>query len=132
MIWFLRCLFVVVLGSMLAVTSWAGMHQSLSAFAHSATFRDPWVIATLFDAYWAFIGVYVWVAWKEQSLAARVLWFVALIALGNIAIACYFLRELFSVPASGPVDPVFSRRNPGRLALPGVLAALSVAIYAFA
>ena len=121
MIWLLRVLFVVVLGSMLAVTSWAGMHQSLSAFVHSATFRDPWVIATLFDAYWAFVAVFIWVAWKEQSLAARLLWFVSLIALGNIAIAIYFLRELFAVPASGPLDPVFSRRNPGRVVDPRLL-----------
>ena len=71
MIWFLRVLFVVVIGSMVAVTSWAGSHQSLGAFAHSTTFRDPWVIATLFDAYWAFITFYVWVAWKERSVPAR-------------------------------------------------------------
>lgn len=132
MIWFLRCLFAVVLGSMLWVTSWAGLHQSLGAFAHSATFRDPWVIATLFDAYWAFLGVYVWLGWKEQSLPARVLWFVALIALGNIAIASYFLRELFSVPANGPLDPVLARRNPGKVGLPAVLTLISVVIYAFA
>lgn len=132
MIWFLRGLFVVVLGSMLWVTTWAGLHQSLGAFARSATIRDPWVIATLFDAYWAFIAVYVWVAWKEQSLAARVLWFVALIALGNLAIAAYFLRELFSVPATGPLAEIFSRRNPGRVVLPGILTAASVAIYLLA
>lgn len=132
MIWFLRGLFVVVLGSMLWVTTWAGLHQSLGAFARSATIRDPWVIATLFDAYWAFIAVYVWVAWKEQSLAARVLWFVALIALGNLAIAAYFLRELFSIPATGPLADVFARRNPGRVVLPGILTAASVAIYLLA
>ena len=107
MILFLRSLFIVVVASMLAVTSWASMHQSLGAFAHGPVIRDPWVVATLLDAYWAFIGVHVWVAWKEQSLPARVLWFVALIALGNIAVACYFLRELFSVPARGSVVPVF-------------------------
>jgi len=132
MIWFLRCLFVVVLGSMLWVTSWAGMQQSLGAFAHSATMRDPWVIATLFDAYWAFIAVYVWVAWKEPSLAARVLWFISIIALGNMAIAAYFLRELFSIPATGPLADVFARRNPGRLVLAGILTAASVAIYLLA
>lgn len=132
MVWFLRCLFIAVLGSMLAVTSWASVQQSLSSFAHSATFRNPWVIATLFDAYWAFIAVFVWVAWKEQSLAARVLWFISLIALGNLAIAVYFLRELFAIPADSSLDPVFMRRNPGRLVLPGVLALLSATIYALA
>ena len=71
----------------------------------SEVFTHPWFIATLFDAYWAFIAFYVWVAWKEQSAAARVGWFVAIIALGNIAMAAYLLRELFAVPAAGPLDP---------------------------
>ena len=132
MIWFLRVLFVVVIGSMVAVTSWAGSHQSLGAFAHSTTFRDPWVIATLFDAYWAFITFYVWVAWKERSVPARLLWFVSIILLGNTAMASYMLAQLFAVPASGPPEEVCVRRQPGRVALPAVLTVLSVAIYAFA
>ena len=132
MILFLRFLFIVVIGSMLWVTSCASLHQSLGAFAHSATFRDPWVIATLFDAYWAFITFFVWVAWKEQSLVARLLWFVAIILLGNLAMSAYMLAQLFAVPADGPLDAVFTRRQPGKLALPGVLAALAIGIYLLA
>jgi hypothetical protein len=132
MIWALRILFVVVLGSMLWVTIWAGSHQALGDFARGPVIRDPWVIATLFDAYWAFIAVFTWIAWKEQSLPARLLWFVALIALGNLAIAAYMLRELFSVPAAGPLNDVFARRNPGRAMLPGLLTAVSVVVYLFA
>ncbi len=134
MIWFLRVLFLLVIASMLAVTSWASLHQSLGAFVRSATFREPWVIATLFDAYWAFIAFYVWVAWKEQSLAARVLWFVAIIALGNIAMAAFMLREFFAVSASDTtaLTTVFTRRNPGALLLPGLLTAGSVAVYLLA
>jgi hypothetical protein len=132
MILFLRFLFITVIGSMLWVTSWASLNQSLGDFARSATFRDPWVVATLFDAYWAFISFYVWVAWKEQSLPARLLWFVSIILLGNLAMAAYMLRELFSVSATGPLDVVFTRPNPGRLLLPGLLAAASVAIYLLA
>lgn len=129
MIWFLRLLFAVVLATMLAVTTWASLHQPLGEFVRGATFRDPWVLATLADAYWGFIAVFVWVAWKEQSLPARLLWFLSLVALGNIAIAAYLLRELFSVPAAGPLDPVFTRRNPGRILLPGLLALGSAAVY---
>ena len=65
MILLLRLLFMTVIASMLGVTSWASLHQSLGAFVHGATLRDPWVIATLFDAYWAFVTFFVWVAWKE-------------------------------------------------------------------
>jgi hypothetical protein len=136
MIWFLRLLFCAVIASMLGVTTWASLHQSLGDFARSATIRDPWVIATLFDAYWAFITFYAWVAWKEQSWGARVLWFVSIILLGNITMAAYMLRELFSVsaaePAHGALDKVFARRNPGGLLLPGILAVLSLAVYLLA
>ena len=132
MIWFLRALFIVVISSMLGVTSWAGLHQSLGDFARSATFRDPWVIATLFDAYWAFITFFVWVAWKEGSALARILWFIAIMLLGNLAMATYMLAELFRVPAAGRLHDVFARQNPGKILLPGILTALSIAIYLLA
>ncbi len=134
MILFLRILFFTVLASMLWVTTWASLHQPLGAFVRSPLIRDPWVIATLFDAYWAFIAFFVWVAWKEQSLAARVLWFLALIALGNLAIAIYMLVQLFRVSAASPdaLTAVFTQRQPGHLALPGTLAVVSGAIYLLA
>ncbi len=131
MIPFLRGLFIVILLSMLAVTSWASLQTPLFEIPREVL-RHRWFIATLFDAYWAFIVFYVWAAWKEQSLAARVLWFIAVIALGNITMAVYFLRELFRVPASGSLDPVFTRRNPGHLLLPAILVALSVVVYLLA
>jgi hypothetical protein len=134
MIILLRLLFFIIIVSMLGVTSWASLQQSLGDFARSATFRDPWVIATLFDAYWAFISFYVWVAWKEQSLAARVLWFVAILLLGNLAMAAYMLRELFAVSARAPdaLHEVFTRRRPGTLLLPGLLTGAAVVVYLLA
>ncbi len=134
MILLLRLLCFVIIGSMLWVTTWASLHQPLGDFARSATIRDLWVIATLFDAYWAFICFYVWVAWKEQSLPARLLWFVAIILLGNLAMAAYLLRELFAVSARTPnaLNEVFARRNPGTLPLPGLLTAAAVAVYLLA
>jgi uncharacterized membrane protein YczE len=134
MILLLRLLCFVIIGSMLGVTTWASLHQPLGDFARSATIRDPWVIATLFDAYWAFISFYLWVAWKEQSLPARLLWFVAIILLGNLAMAAYLLRELFAVSARAPnaLNEVFARRNPGTLPLPGLLTVAAVAVYLLA
>ncbi len=131
MITFLRVLFVLVLVSMLAVTSWASMHVSVLKIP-SDVLRHPWFIATLVDAYWAFITFYVWAAWKECSGAARILWFIAIIALGNIAMALYFLRELFRVPADGDLALVFTRRNPGGIVLPAILAAVGVTVYCIA
>jgi hypothetical protein len=131
MIIFLRGLFVVVLLSMLAVTGWASLHTPLSRIPREV-FTHPWFIATLFDAYWAFVAFYVWVAWKETSLASRVLWFVSIIALGNIAMSAYMLRELFRVSTNAPLAEVFTRRNPPSVVLPVIFAVSGVAIYFFA
>ena len=124
----LRGLFILVLLSMLGVTSWASMHTPLFAIPRDVL-RHPWFIATLLDAYWAFVSFFVWVAWKEPGFAARALWFVAIIALGNIAMSFYFLRELFRIRAGESIDAVFTRRNDGTVLLPALLAALGVAIY---
>jgi hypothetical protein len=131
MIIFLRGLFVLVLLSMLAVTGWASLHTPLSRIPREV-FTHPWFIATLFDAYWAFVAFYVWVAWKETSLASRVLWFVSIIALGNIAMSAYMLRELFRVSTNAPLAEVFTRRNPPSVVLPVIFAVSGVAIYFFA
>lgn len=129
MILFLRGLFFVVIASMLWVTSWATMHQSLGEFARGAVIRDPWVVATLVDAYWAFLTFYVWVAWKEQSLMARALWFIAILLLGNLAMATYMLVQLFAVSCHSALGEVFTRRQPGKTTLPAILAALALGIY---
>jgi hypothetical protein len=131
MLLFLRGLFIVVLLSMLAVTTWASLHTSLFRIPREVL-GHPWFIATLCDAYWGFVSFFVWVAWKEQSWLARALWFVSLIALGNIAIAAYFLRELFRVPTDAGLEVVFTRRNPGTTLLPATLVGMSIAVYLLA
>jgi hypothetical protein len=131
MILFLRAFFILVLVSMVMVTTWASMHTPLFEIP-TDVLRHPWFIATLADAYWAFVTFYVWVAWKESLFAARVLWFVAIVALGNIAMSLYFLRELFRVSADGPIESVFTQRHAGNLLMPASLAALGIMIYVLA
>jgi hypothetical protein len=131
MVWFLRVLFVGVLGSMLWVTTWASLHTPLFDIPPEV-WKHPWFIATLVDAYWAFTAFYIWVAWKEQSAAARVLWFVAIMLLGNIAMAIYMIDELFSVDSHTELTKIVTRRNEGKFFLPGALAALGIAVLMFA
>lgn len=131
MLWFLRFLFIAVLASMVWVTSWASLQVSILAIPRDV-FTHPWFIATLFDAYFGFLTFYVWLAWKEQSLAARVLWFVDVMLLGNLAMAIYVLVELFRIEESSQIAETITRRNPGKLALPGALVAASVGIYLLA
>ena len=131
MLWFLRLLFLVVLGSMLWVTSWASLQQSIFAIP-GEVLSHPWFIATLVDAYWGFLTFYVWQAWKEQSLAARVLWFIAVMLLGNIAMSIYLLAELFRIRESAQLAEVITRRNPGRVSLPAALVAVAFGVYLLA
>jgi hypothetical protein len=130
MLWFFRLLFMVILGSMLWVTGWASLHQPIFATPR-AIVTHPWFIATLFDAYWGFVTFYVWQAWKERSAGARVLWFTAVMLLGNIAMSTYVLAELFRIRESSQLTEVISRRNPGHIRLPALLVAVTVGVYLF-
>jgi hypothetical protein len=127
MITFLRILFLLILASMLAVTSWAGLQCPLFGIP-AAVVRHPWFIATLFDAYWGFITFYVWVAFKQTSAVSRVVWFVAIILLGNIAMAAYWLKELFRTPRDGRLADVFTVRRDGVGVLGPVLAVLGITV----
>ncbi|MES2737995.1 MAG: DUF1475 family protein [Verrucomicrobiota bacterium] len=110
MILFLRVFFIVVLISMLAVTTWASKQVPLWKIPYD-TWTHPWWIATLFDAYWGFLTFYCWVVYKETSVLARAVWLVAILLLGNIAMAVYALIQLFRVPANGSIETVLLRRN---------------------
>ena len=131
MIWPLRILFLCALGSLLWATTWASLHTPLFGLP-AAVWRHPWFITTLINAYWGLVVFYCWVAWKEQSTAARVLWFVAIMILGNIAMAIYMIDELFSVDAHSELTKVIARRNEGKYFLPGTLAVLAIAVFIFA
>lgn len=109
MIVYLRCLFVVVLGSMLWVTSWASMQCALWDTPRAVA-THPWFIATLFDTYWGFLTFYCWVAYKERSWIAKILWLVAILLLGNIAMSIYVLIQLFRVPATAKLEDVLLRK----------------------
>ncbi len=123
----LRILFGAVLASMLAVTSWASLQCPLFAVPREVA-AHPWFIATLFDAYWGFLTFFVWVGYKQTSWLARGAWLVAILLLGNMAMAAYCLAELYAVPAGArPADLLTLRRDgPGWLGLALSAAGLGV------
>lgn len=118
---------MVVLASMLAVTSWASLQCPLFAVPREVA-THPWFIATLFDTYWAFLTFYVWVCFKQTAWLSRVAWFVAIMLLGNIAMAAYCLNELFRVPANGRMADLLTMRREGAGVLGPVLAVIGVAV----
>ncbi len=109
MIRFLRVFFIIVLVSMLWVTSWASLECALWRTPRAVA-THPWFIATLFDTYWGFLTFYCWVFYKEASWARRVIWLVAILLLGNIAMAVYVLNKLFRLPADASVEDLLLRR----------------------
>jgi predicted permease len=128
----LRIWFLVVLASMLAVTGWAGTQVPLWRLPASLT-SHPWFIATLCDAYWAFLAFYLWVWYREPGRAARVLWLAAIVLLGNIAMAAYALAALSRLPADATAAQLLLRSQPlpawlplGLIAVAGGLAAASL------
>jgi predicted permease len=131
MILFLRCLFLLVLASMLAVTSWASFQCPLFAVPREV-YSHPWFIATMADTYWGFLTFYVWVAYKQTSGVARGAWLVAILLLGNIAMSVYCLAELFRADAAAGLGPVLTARRDGPSRLGLVLAALGVIVIALA
>ena len=109
MIVFLRLLFITVLASMLWVTSRASMQCTLWETPRAVA-THPWFIATLFDTYWGFITFYCWLAYKERGWVAKVLWLIAVLLLGNIAMSIYILIQLFRVPTTARLEEVLLRK----------------------
>ena len=108
----LQILFTFILVTLAGFTTFAGTRQSMFAWGGLTTPPDNlWTIATLLDAYYGFITFYVWVLWKETRALPRVLWFIAIMALGNIAMSAFVLRQLARLKESDSMGTLLSSRN---------------------
>jgi hypothetical protein len=108
----LLVLFGGILAAMLVVTVTASLHQPLWEWGGLTAEPDRWwTYATLADAYFGFLTFYAWVFYKETRAAARAGWFVAIMLLGNIAMAVYVLLQLAKLPAGAPLSQLLIRRG---------------------
>lgn len=126
--------FVLVLAAMTWVSWFASTSPSVSGInlqdapANSVTFygrslnvlegfvtvcSEPWGLATMFDAYFGFLAFFLYVAWRERSGLARIGWFVALMLLGNFAIAAYVLLALRASPGEADLGKALFSRKAG-------------------
>jgi hypothetical protein len=96
MLTLLRGILGFILLSMIVLTVVAIQEASLTE-AGSELWKDAWFRLTLADAYFGFLIVYLWVAYKERTLASRIVWFLLFMALGNMAVSAYILIQLFGV-----------------------------------
>jgi hypothetical protein len=106
----LKAVFLLVLLAMLAVTTVASLDRGVFE-AGADLWSDPWFKATLADAYFGFLTVFLWIAYKERTWGRKILWFVLLMALGNIAIAIYLLIQLFRLPPSATMEDLLLRKG---------------------
>lgn len=101
---FLQLLFGFIFISLLVYTTWASTRQSVLEWTGLTEGPNRWwTIATLIDAYYGFITFYVWVFIKERSALARVLWFVGIMCLGNMAMSAYVLIALARLKPGEPI-----------------------------
>ncbi|MFZ2491470.1 MAG: DUF1475 family protein [Thermoanaerobaculia bacterium] len=110
MIVLLRLLFGAILVAMLATTAWASLEANVFT-GGAEMLRNRWAVATLADAYFGFLTFFVWVAWRERTMAARAVWFVLIMLLGNIAMSVYMLIALSSIDRTGSLDQLFKRKE---------------------
>jgi hypothetical protein len=113
---------------MLAILAGVGVRAGLDRGAWSVWSglgSDAWGMAAWLNAGAVCAAFYLWVAYREPGLVARVAWLAALLALGGIAVAAYALLALSRWdPASGapglllrsrrqrqPLDPGRSRQG---------------------
>ncbi len=131
MIIFLRFLFAAIFLSMIWVTSWASSQCGLFAVPREVA-THPWFIATMFDAYFGFTTFFVWVCFKQVSWTARIAWFLAIMALGNIAMSSYCLSELMMARTDGRVADLIAakRTGPGWLGIALSLAGIAITVAA--
>ena len=71
---------------------------------------NPWAVATLYDAYFGFLTFYVWVAYKERKMWSRIVWFLLIMGLGNIAMSLYVLIQLLRLRREESAEAVLWRR----------------------
>jgi len=109
----LKILFAGIFVWMVGMTTYVSLHKPLwQAGSEFSWASSPWAVATLFDAYFGFVTFFVWVCFKERSLAAKMAWFVLIMALGNIAMSGYVLLQLFKLKPEEPLSRVLLRAAP--------------------
>ena len=119
--------FILVLVAMTWVSWYASTAPTITSLAQYAGLKgkegvnvikgfeivcsEPWGLATMFDAYFGFLAFWLYVAWRERTVASRLGWLVALLLLGNFAIAGYALLCLKQSGDETDLGKVFFTRK---------------------
>lgn len=89
-----RILGMAVLAGML-VAIWFGLTEGDFLTESSDIWRLPWGRVTLVDLYLGFAMFGAWIAIREARVGSTVVWWVALLFLGNLAAGAYLTIATF-------------------------------------
>lgn len=104
---FLKFLFGFIFIFMVVMT----VRTSLQVPIWQASFTgNPWAWATLYDAYFGFITFFCWVGWRERSVSLKIIWFILIMLLGNIAMSFYVLLQIFALRPEDNVSALFKQK----------------------
>jgi hypothetical protein len=95
---------IFVFAAILAGTGWATSQQSIvpalqSMWNEPTAGNNPWLWATLVDAYLGFFWFWCWIALRERSRWVPFAWIPALLLTGNFAMAVYTIVAVLRLPA---------------------------------
>ena len=107
---FLKLLFGFIFVFMVVLTIRTSLQISLWS-AIPAFKASPWSMATLYDAYFGFVTFFCWLAWRERSVGIKIVWFVLIMALGNIAMSLYVLLQLFGLRTNESASALFRQKT---------------------
>lgn len=106
---------LLVLAALVGVSIWATGHVSIvvsirDLLAQPGAGNNPWLVATLFDAYFGFLWFWLWIAYKEHSWVVSGLWLAVILLLGNMAMAAYMLVQLWKLPPGADARTLLLRQ----------------------
>ncbi|HEX3602928.1 MAG TPA: DUF1475 family protein [Steroidobacteraceae bacterium] len=108
----LKILFCWIFVALVSYNLWAATRQPLLHWGGLTTGPDRyWTIAAFMDAYCGFLTFYVWVLYKEARWTKRILWFAAIMLLGNIAVSAYVVLQLLRLAPDQQASGILTARN---------------------
>ena len=87
----------ILLLAIIVVMIYAGSHENMFKLPSIIT-GNIWFQASLWDVYTGLVVVYCWIFYKLNALTSRILWFILLIVLGNIATCGFVLWQILLLP----------------------------------
>jgi hypothetical protein len=98
----LKPLTLVLFVAIIIVMIYAGTQENMFQLPSIVT-GNIWFQASLWDVYTGLLLFYCWIFYKLKATGSRVLWFILLILLGNIATCGFVLWQILLLPKEASI-----------------------------